>query len=70
MYSWVLQNVRRTASSDKRFLSKAHFQILTEDIFFWTPFNKLAQFDEEEFILGPNDDENLAVNNTVTTDVM
>ena len=32
--------------------------------------NKLAQFDEEEIILGPNDDENLAVNNTVPTDVM
>ena len=32
--------------------------------------NKWAQFDEEEFILGPNDDENLAVNNTVPTDVM
>ena len=29
-----------------------------------------AQFDEEEIILGPNDDENLAVNNTVPTDAM
>ena len=38
MYSWVLQTVRRTASSDKRFLSKGHFQILTGDIFFWSPF--------------------------------
>ena len=38
-YSWVHLTVRRTASSDKRFLSKGNFQILTGDIFFWSPFN-------------------------------
>ena len=30
--------------------------------------DNVAQFDEEEIILGPNDYENLAVNNTVPTD--
>ena len=29
---------------------------------------KQAHFDEEEIIVGPNDDENLAVNNIVPTD--
>ena len=36
-YSWVHLTVRRTASSDKRFLSKGNFQILTGDIFFDHP---------------------------------
>ena len=45
-YSWVHLTVRRTASSDKRFLSKGHFQILTGDIF----------FDHPLYILKPNQD--------------